>query len=105
MDPRGTNRHAMIMDHLQLVREQSKQVWAHDRIMRTMLADWGALERFKLFVRALRYRNAPVWPTIRATPWHRVPVALYLRRRWLRMLFARPAGGGGGLAGSPIAVQ
>jgi glycosyltransferase involved in cell wall biosynthesis len=108
MDPRGTNRQAMIMDHLQLVREQSKQIWAHDRMMRTMLADWDALERFKLFARALRYRNAPLWPTILATPWHRVPVALYLRRRWLRMLFAqlaRPAGGVSGLAASSIAVQ
>jgi glycosyltransferase involved in cell wall biosynthesis len=99
MDPRGTNRQAMIMDHLQLVREQSAQVWPHDRAMLTMLTDWGALERLKLFLRALRYRKLPVWRTFAATPWRRVPMALHQRRRWLRMLFAqisrdapRPAG-------------
>lgn len=88
MDPRGTNRRAMILDHLQLVEEQSAQTWGHDRTMLAMLADWGALERFKLVVRALRYGESPVWPTILATPWHRVPTALFLRRRWLRILFA-----------------
>ena len=88
MDPRGTNRLAMIMDHLQLVREQSQQTWAHDPAMLALLADWSALERLKLFVRALRYRNLPLWRTFIGTPWHRVPMALHLRRRWLRMLFA-----------------
>jgi hypothetical protein len=88
MDPRGTNRQAMILDHLQLVREQSEQVWVHDPEMLAMLADWGALERLKLFVRALRYRNLPIGRTFAATPWHRVPAALRQRRRWLRMLFA-----------------
>jgi glycosyltransferase involved in cell wall biosynthesis len=88
MDPRGTNRQAMITDHLGLAQEQAEHVWAHDRAMMTMLAYWVTLERFKLFVRALRYRNLPILSTFLATPWYRLPVALYLRRRWLRILFA-----------------
>lgn len=88
MDPRGTNRHAMIMDHLRLVQEQTRQIWQHDRSMAALLANWEALERFKLFVRAVRYRTMSPWTAFRDTPWHRVPIALYLRRRWLRMLFA-----------------
>lgn len=88
MDPRGTNRQAMILDHIHIVSEQVEQIWAHDQPMRTMLANWGALERLKLFVRALHYRNLPAWRTFAATPWHRVPVALYLRWRWLRILLA-----------------
>jgi glycosyltransferase involved in cell wall biosynthesis len=91
MDPRGTNKYAMIMEHLQLIREQSAQIWASDRGMLALLADWEALERLKLFVRALRYRNLSLWRTFVGTPWRRVPAALALRRRWLRMLFAEQA--------------
>ena len=88
MDPRGTNRQAMIMDHLNMISAQAGPMWAGDPEMRTLVADWQALERFKLFVRALRYRVLPVWQTFADTPWHRVPAALYHRRRWLRRLAA-----------------
>jgi glycosyltransferase involved in cell wall biosynthesis len=87
MDPRGTNRQAMIQDELAIIRDQSAEIWRHDPRMLTMLANWAALEQFKLVVRAILYRTGPVWSTLRATPWHRVPAALYLRRRWLRILF------------------
>jgi glycosyltransferase involved in cell wall biosynthesis len=85
MDPRGTNRQAMIMDHLRLVREQSADIWPGDPLMLDLLANWEALEKFKLFVRACRYQQSSVWPTLIGTPWHRVPTALALRRRWLRI--------------------
>ncbi len=88
MDPRGTNRQAMIMDHIRLVREQATEVWAHDPDMLALLARWDALERFKLFVRAVRYGTAPIWASLAATPWRHVPAALKLRRKWLRILAA-----------------
>jgi glycosyltransferase involved in cell wall biosynthesis len=86
MDPRGTNRQAMIMDHLRLARKQSAELWSDDDIMRSLLANWDALERFKLFVRAIRFGTVPFWSSVIGTPWHRVPAALLLRRRWLRIL-------------------
>lgn len=88
MDPGGANRPAMIADHLQIVREQSNEVWAHDPTMQAMLAAWAALEQFKLCVRAFRHGTPSVWRALSNTPWYRVPTALYLRRRWLRMRYA-----------------
>ena len=91
MDPRGTNREAMIQDVLDIVRDQLAEIWVGDRKMRTMLARWEALEQFKLVVRAIRYGTGRIWPNVRATSWPRVPIALYLRRRWLRILFGLTA--------------
>jgi hypothetical protein len=86
MNPRGTNRLHMINDHLRLTREQA-EVWADDPAMLELLANWNALERFKLVVRALRYGDAPLLGSIQRTPWLRLPAALALRRRWLHLLF------------------
>jgi glycosyltransferase involved in cell wall biosynthesis len=88
MDPGGANRQAMIADHLQIVREQSAEIWSHDPAMLTMLSAWAALEQFKLCVRAFRHGTPSVWQALSHTPWYRVPTALYLRRRWLRMRYA-----------------
>ena len=88
MDPRGTNREAMIVDHLRLVREQAEQTWGHDRRLLSLLADWNALERLKLFVRATKYKR-PIVGSFLAVPWCRIPRALGLRRRWLKILLPR----------------
>jgi hypothetical protein len=79
----------MIVDHLRLVQEQSAEIWRDNDAMLSLLANWGALERFKLFMRSLRFRTAPFWSSMIDTPWHRVPSALLLRRRWLRILFGQ----------------
>jgi glycosyltransferase involved in cell wall biosynthesis len=86
MDPRGTNRLAMIMDHIDMAQKQSMEVWPDNTAVRSLLANWAALERFKLFIWALRNRTVPLRDSLANMPWHRVPAALLLRRRWLRIL-------------------
>ena len=86
MDPRGTNRRAMILDHLRLIHEQTVEVWQQDQAMRELLAKWEALERFKLAIRSVRHAEGPIMPALLATPWRLVPSALRLRHRWQRLL-------------------
>lgn len=86
MDPRGTNRHAMIMDHLAIIATQLTELWTEDPAMRRLLIEWDALERLKLFVRAMRYDQRRAPGALLCVPWPLVPVALYRRSRWLRIL-------------------
>ena len=86
MDPRGTNRHAMIIDLLSLIAAQLVELWGDDPAMRRLLIQWDALERLKLVVRAMRYERRNVTPAVLEVPWRYVPIALYQRRRWLRIL-------------------
>lgn len=88
MDPRGTNRQAMIMDHLALIAGQLAVSWDDDLTMRRLMVQWDALERLKLFVRAARHPSGNVAGAALQVPWHHVPAALHQRRRWLRILQA-----------------
>lgn len=84
MDPRGTNRAAMVADHLAMIAAQrAAGIWRADATMRAMLDRWEALERFKCVVRST---PATVLRAVLQTPWPLVPQALLLRRRWLRIL-------------------
>ncbi len=86
MDPRGTNREAMIRDHLAMISAEMDEVWTDHPKMRLMLTRWDALERFKLFVRAVRFGIGSIPGTALGTPWWHVPAGLLLRRRWLKIL-------------------
>jgi glycosyltransferase involved in cell wall biosynthesis len=99
MDPRGTNRPAMIMDHITLIRDQMQKTWSGNPAMLSLLAHWDALERFKLVHRAVCFRGVSFWQSVLQTPWPRVPKALALRQRWLRILFSYPHGGSGSRRG------
>lgn len=86
MDPRGTNRHAMIMDHIALIAAQLDEHWADDPAMQSLLLQWDALERLKLFVRAIGNGRPKAIGAALEVPWRHVPCALNQRRRWLRTL-------------------
>lgn len=86
MDPRGTNRHAIIIDLLSLIAAHLAEFWADDPAMRRLLIQWNALEKLKLFVRAVRYEYQSATGAALEVPWMYVPSALCQRARWLRIL-------------------
>ena len=91
MDPRGTNREAMAREAVAIVRDQLAEIWDENPRMRTMMARWAALEQFKLVLRAVSQRSDTLLSDAVATNWLSLPIGLYLRRRWLRILLGNAA--------------
>lgn len=88
LDPAKSNRVAIAREHVRMARQQSAEIWPHDRGAQAMLADWQALEGFKLLIDALRRPRPGKLQDLLHMPWYCLPAGLWKRHQWLQVATA-----------------